>query len=379
MAQIKQHARGKWLVRVFLGRDGNGKRQFKNRVITGTKDDAKNWAQNAERDRDLAGTGAELRTLCVGTLLDDLLQDYRINGKDHKWAEQVVRLHLRPFFGASPVGRVTTSMIRDFVAKSQEAGAANATTNRSLALLKRAFNLGRKATPPKVQRMPYIPMLKENNVRKGFFEDADYRALLRTLPGHLKPVLTMAYWTGCRRGEILTLEWRQVDLRNGVIRLDPGATKNDEPRVVPLVSELREMLALQKAKRDEEFPNCSRVFFDELGEPIVQLNKPWALACQAAGLVDAAGKPTKLLHDCRRTGVRNLVRAGVPEKVCMAISGHKTRSIFDRYNIVSEADLMNAANRLQAYIEEARRAEAEVTANVPDSATCHNIVTKIIQ
>ncbi len=60
--------------------------------------------------------------------------------------------------------------------------------------------------------MPYIPMLKENNVRKGFFEDSEYRVLLHALPQYLKPVLAFAYWTGCRRGEILSLEWRQVDL-----------------------------------------------------------------------------------------------------------------------------------------------------------------------
>ncbi len=123
--------------------------------------------------------------------------------------------------------------------------------------------------------------------------------------------------------------------RNGKVRLDPGATKNDDARPIPLVPELREMLAMQREKRDAEFPDCAKVFFDQAGAPITGLNTEWARACKAAGLVDAEGNPTKLLHDCRRTGVRNLVRAGVPEKVCMAISGHKTRSIFDRYNIVT--------------------------------------------
>jgi hypothetical protein len=112
-----------------------------------------------------------------------------------------------------------------------------------------------------------------------------------------------------------------------LVRLDPEATKNDESRVIPLVPDLREMPAIQEGKRDADSPKCKRVFFDETGEPIVRLNKPWASACKAAGLADANDKPTKLLYDSRRTGVRNLVRAGVPEKVCMAISGHKTRSI----------------------------------------------------
>lgn len=80
------------------------------------------------------------------------------------------------------------------------------------------------------------------------------------------------------------------------------------------------MLAAQKAR----FPNSVLVFCDESGATIKTLMRPWAAACKAAGLVDATGKPTKLFHDCRRTGVRNLVRAGVPEKVVMAVSGHKT-------------------------------------------------------
>jgi integrase len=376
MAQIKRQARDKWLVRVFLGRDGNGKRQFRNRVITGNKDDAKRWAAEVERDRDLGSAGANFLTLSVDALLEDLLQDYLINGKDYKTAEQIVRLHLRPFFGASAATKASTATVREFVSARQKDGAANATINRSLALLKRAFNLGRKATPPKVQRMPYIPMLKENNVRKGFFEDRDYRSLLHALPEHLKPVLAFAYWTGCRRGEILSLEWRQVDLENSVVRLDPGTTKNDEARVIPLVQELREMLAMQKARRDAEFPNCLKVCVDERGGPITGLNTEWSHACKAAGLVDAEGNPTKLLHDCRRTGVRNLVRAGVPEKVCMAISGHKTRSIFDRYNIVSETDLMRAAAKLQAHIDGRREADGNRTPSVLEN--CHNIVTTTV-
>ena len=197
---------------------------------------------------------------------------------------------------------------------------------------------------------PFPKRLRENNVRKGFFEREEFVAVRTALPDEIKPVVTFAYWTGCRKGEILDLQWPQVDLGDRVIRLEPGETKNDEPRIIPLADELYHMLCMQKAIRDQKWPACPWVFFRR-GDRIKDFRKAWETACKTAGLVDDSGDPAKLFHDLRRTGVRNLVRAGVPERVAMAISGHKTRSVFDRYNIVSERDLHEAARRLNDYIQ----------------------------
>ncbi len=128
--------------------------------------------------------------------------------------------------------------------------------------------------------------------------------------------------------------------------------------MLPLAPELYEVLAMQKAIRDEKYPGCPWVFFRD-GKPILDLRGAWETACAAAGLVDGAGKPTRLFHDLRRTGVRNLIRAGVPERVAMLISGHRSRSVFERYNIVSERDLHEAAHRLGRYIEETKAAHGE--------------------
>jgi hypothetical protein len=109
------------------------------------------------------------------------------------------------------------------------------------------------------------------------------------------------------------------------------------------------MLEAQKRTRDAEFPHCEFVFSRD-GRPIRNFRKSWDQACIQARLVTSSGAASRMFHDLRRTGVRNLIRAGVPEKTAMAISGHKTRSVFDRYNIVSEGDLKDAAERLAAYL-----------------------------
>lgn len=99
----------------------------------------------------------------------------------------------------------------------------------------------------------------------------------------------------------------------------------------------------QKVRCDASCPNCLTVFFRDGEKPIQDFRESWDIAFEQAGI------PKKLLHDMRLTGVRNLVRAGVPEAVAMRISGHKTRSAFERYNIVNEADLIEAAKRLAHY------------------------------
>ena len=152
------------------------------------------------------------------------------------------------------------------------------------------------------------------------------------------------------------MRWDQVDLLARVVRLEPGETKNDEPRTIPLTGELYEMLLHQKQIRDQSWPDCPWVFF-RYGKCIKDIRGAWEQASKRAGLWNhEAGKPKRIFHDLRRTGARNLVRAGVPERVVMAIGGWKTRSVFDRYNIVSERDLHEAAAKLERHLAELEKA-----------------------
>src|SRR5262249_28754990 len=160
----------------------------------------------------------------------------------------------RPRFGAMKAAKVGSDQIGSYIKMRQAARAANATINRSLALMRRAFNLARKATPPKVGAVPYISMLAENNVRKGFFEHDHFIRIRTALPEEIRPVLTFAYYTGCRKGEILMLRWNQTDLAERLVKLESGETKNGEARTIPLAPELYEVLAMQRAIRDQHWP-----------------------------------------------------------------------------------------------------------------------------
>jgi integrase len=174
-----------------------------------------------------------------------------------------------------------------------------------------------------------------------------------------------------RRGEILKLRWPSVDFANAEIRLDPGTTKNDDPRTIPLAGELLELLCIERTRNPK-----SEFVFVRAGERIDSFRKAWNSACVRAGLgvyfcrtcdalLPSDGpctecKKTKrwawpryrglIFHDLRRTGVRNLIRAGVHERVAMEISGHKTPAVFYRYNIVSGRDLKDAAKKLETYL-----------------------------
>lgn len=231
--------------------------------------------------------------------------------------------------------------------RRQQAGASNATINRELSTLSRMLRLAYESG--KLFRLPPVKKLKESGPRQGFFEREQYEAMRRRLRPDLQVSVAIAYAFGWRvQSEILTLERRQLDLEAGTLRLDPGTTKNDEGRLVYLPADLKAQLAAQvEGVRALErqtgriiphlFPHLSG---RRRGQRRRDFRKAWETACRKSGCHGM------LRHDFRRTAVRNMVNAGVPERVAMKVTGHKTRAVFDRYHIVSPRDLQEVARKL---------------------------------
>ena len=322
------------------------------------KEDAKRLLKLREGDVEKGiPVTAEVNRITFDDAVKDLINDYTTNKRRSlRVLELRLKKHLTPFFTRRRLTTISTLDIRAYTAKRQAAGASNASINRDLIILKRMCTLAMQSG--KLMVRPYIPLLKEANIRRGFFEPEQFQSVKSHLPSYMQGIAAFACITGWRTpSEILPLEWRQVDLKAGEVRLDAGTTKNGEARTFPLTRELRRVLEDQQQIAEDLTARgiiARYVFCYTLGERAGRritesgFNKQWRKARVAAGC------PGRIPHDFRRTAVRHLVRAGVPERVAMQLTGHKTRAIFERYNITSPNDLREAAQRLDAYAGAAR-------------------------
>jgi integrase len=319
----------------------NGK---EHRESTGTSDvkRARAWLKakldevGADRRGLTTFVAADAKRVTVAALLDEWTADIELRGlKSAKSAEYHSRAG-RAHFGTWRAVEVTAESVDAWVTKLRAAGLAPATCNRRVQMLASAFKLG--LSRKRITAVPSFRKLSEaGNARQGFFEADEVDRVIAELPEHLQDLTRFAYLTSWRKAEACGLRWEWVDLAGGTITLP--TTKNGKRRSLALGGAVLEILKRREAdrlvERDGE-PVVSDYVFHWHGQRVIDFKRAWRTAVKAAGL------PPKMFHDLRRSGIRNMIRRGVPETVAMSISGHRTRSTFDRYSITNGADQRKA-------------------------------------
>lgn len=225
-----------------------------------------------------------------------------------------------------------------YIEQRKKAGAAPSTINRELSLVRASLKLAKRQDPPWLSVVPTIPMLQETNVRIGFLSAVQIANIDERLPEYLRPLLCIASLTGLRRGSLLRIRLDQVDLADGLIHLYGEQVKNRIGHQVPIFDGAMRRWVEAALRSHKTF------LFEHDGKPIRSFKNAWNAATASAGM------PGLRFHDLRRTGVRNLIRAGVPEEIVMAISGHKTRSMLQRYNIINADDVRSVGSVFSAQL-----------------------------
>jgi integrase len=285
-----------------------------------------------------AGYEASEDRLTFAAMIERLKHDYLIKG--HRAGLSGRLAHLEPFFKGLRAPEITTEAVERYVAQRLGEKAAPATINRELAVVRRAANLS------ELSRKPRIAMLPENNARRDFLSGADFQKVLANLPEEFRDPVAFMYGTSWRQGQVAALEWRDVDLAARTVTARAETTKTGRPHTIPLTGEALAIIERARARRRLD---CPLVFHRE-GHPLrlrggtSPLRKAWAKACKDAGF---AGH---VLHCLRRSGVRNMIQAGVDPLTAMAQSGHSTMSMLSRYAIVTVDDLRRAMERTDAFV-----------------------------
>jgi integrase len=287
--------------------------------------------------------------LSMQELFDDFEDDCKrrkLRGVDR------IRSHMKPlrvWFGAKDATQVNERAIDRYIKHRLALGRTTTTVNRELQYLGQSLRRAKKK-----KLMTDIPLIEKfsekDNVRQGFFTHEDFERLVSYLPNDLKDFVRFGYLTGWRHGMIRHLVWSEVE--GDVIRLGPEKVKNKNGLVLPLVGALLEIIEQRRRVKLEGWPYVFyRTTEKSLLQQVGRFDKAWKSACAKAGLpTDKATK--RRFHDLRRTTARNLNRAGVPDPIAMALMGHKTRAMYDRYNIVDEDDMRAASAQMQDWLRD---------------------------
>ncbi len=286
-------------------------------------------------------------TVTVRDLIDSYEADLERRGRKSLAQFRSHAKPLRRFLGSYTASEVSVLTVEGFQRKRLAAGKKTGTIDKETEILRAAYRLGQKRKL--IRQVPYFPFFRADNRRTGFFETDQVERLLRELPAPIADVTEFAYLSGWRKGEILPLRWEDVDRAARELRL--WDSKSGDWRTLPLEGALWVLIEKRWEARQfqrEALTEISPFVFHDAGKRLGDFRKSWAAACKRAGVAE------KIFHDLRRSAVRNMIRGGTPQSVAMSITGHRTISMFLRYNITSEDDKRKALRATETFIRRDR-------------------------
>lgn len=284
------------------------------------------------------------------TTWDDLERIYLddLKAKDRKSIDRIERNlgNLRKFFQKHRAVDIDTKLITEYRNNRKLVdNMANSTVDNELSSLQRMLRIAHSLNM--IPRIPDIPKLGAHNIREGYYTHEQFESLRDNIAPHMKNLIVLLYNSGMRVNEALSLKWEHVNLDNNTITLKFGMTKSGQRKHIVFNKAIKRAL-LEQNERSQ----CEYVFTNSTWkEPIKDRFRPFYTACKRSGLVDDKGKNTHTFHDFRRTFCVNAVRAGLSEEVIMKMSGWATRSIFTRYFIVDDTDMMEGARKLDEFLK----------------------------
>jgi integrase len=267
------------------------------------------------------------------------------SGWGHRRDKDATR-HLRAHFGNCELSELNAAAVRAYMAKRMEHGLSNSTINRELSVLSTAINYARREWDWDVQNPVSGRKLREPEGRTRWITRAEAQGLIaaaeeaRDAP-HLADFIRLALHTGCRKGELLGLEWCRVDLQANLIRLEAEHTKTRRRRSIPVNRDARAALLRRARFRAEHCPASPWVFAHRSGARIQDLKRSFMSACGRAGIEDFR------IHDLRHTCAAWLVTGGVPLAEVRDVLGHSTVMMTERYAHLAPENLRVAVTVLE--------------------------------
>lgn len=271
-----------------------------------------------------------------------------------------IRQHCRKLketFGHLRAEEIKSSMIEEYQQKRLSEISYRGTTykpasvNREIEVMGRIYNLAMREELVLKNPCWKVTRLSEKNARDRVLSQEEFKNLLNKLPRHAADIVTVAYNTGMRAGEIFGMTWDRVDTREGYFNLTSRDTKTGEPRRVYFNGQVKDIL-----ERLDKAGHLSHNFvFTYRGKPFKSVKVALTRALKRAKIENFR------LHDLRHTFTTNARKAGVDKSVIMKLTGHRTLSMFTRYNSVDEADAKQALQLMEGYLGNGDRG---TTANV---------------